>query len=154
MNRRDFLKKGLVFTGIGISIPAVSLITSCERTETAPIGDDYIELNLSDYPGLTNIGGAIRKDFENANSGYPIIIIRKTEFEFLAFSSRCSHQGCIVNLPTKDGSTLECFCHGAKFSSIDGSVVGGPNDGQSINPLTSFHTDFDYYKEVLKILLK
>lgn len=154
MDRRDFLRKGLIVAGIGITIPSISLITSCERTETMPAGDNILELNINDFPELSKVGGAIRKAFDNVNSGYPLIIIRKSEAEFLTFSSRCTHQGCIVNLPAKEGDTLDCFCHGSKFSSIDGSVIVGPSDGEKITPLTKFNTSFDSAKGIIKIVLK
>ncbi len=154
MDRRDFLNKGLVFAGVGLAIPILSLLSSCERTETMPVGDKLIELNLKDFPELLKVGGALKKNFDNLNSGYPIIIIRKSESEFLALSSRCTHQGCIVNLPVKPNETLDCPCHGSKFSSSDGSVIEDPTDGEKILPLQRFDTNFDSSNGILKIMLK
>ena len=36
----------------------------------------------------------------------------------------CTHQGCIVN--NIGNGTIDCPCHGSKFSVKDGSVVNGP----------------------------
>jgi len=36
----------------------------------------------------------------------------------------CTHQGCIVS--TVADGTIDCPCHGSKFSVKDGSVVNGP----------------------------
>ena len=44
--------------------------------------------------------------------------------EFKAFTAVCTHQGCIVATST-DG-TINCDCHGSKFSIEDGSVENGP----------------------------
>ena len=43
---------------------------------------------------------------------------------FKAFTAICTHQGCIVS-SVADG-TIDCPCHGSKFSIKDGSVVNGP----------------------------
>jgi Rieske Fe-S protein len=40
-----------------------------------------------------------------------------------AFSSICTHAGCPVAEVT---DTINCNCHGSKFSITDGSVVNGP----------------------------
>jgi Rieske Fe-S protein len=41
-----------------------------------------------------------------------------------AFSAVCTHAGCIVNPPSKNGSTF-CPCHGSQFDG-NGSVLVGP----------------------------
>lgn len=43
--------------------------------------------------------------------------------EFKAFSATCTHQACAVTGVTE---TIDCVCHGSKFSITDGSVVQGP----------------------------
>ncbi|HEY4703322.1 MAG TPA: Rieske (2Fe-2S) protein, partial [Streptosporangiaceae bacterium] len=44
--------------------------------------------------------------------------------EYKAFSAVCTHAQCFVD-QVVDG-TIDCPCHGSKFSAKDGSVVGGP----------------------------
>ena len=44
--------------------------------------------------------------------------------QFKAFTAVCTHQGCIV--ATVANGTIDCPCHGSKFSAADGSVVNGP----------------------------
>jgi nitrite reductase/ring-hydroxylating ferredoxin subunit len=41
-----------------------------------------------------------------------------------AFSAICTHQGCTVDPPAQDGSTL-CACHGSRFDG-NGAVLKGP----------------------------
>ena len=43
--------------------------------------------------------------------------------DFKAFTSVCTHQGCTV---AEVVQTINCNCHGSKFSITDGSVVNGP----------------------------
>ena len=53
-----------------------------------------------------------------------IVVTQPTEGEFKAFSAVCTHQRCLVS-QISDG-TIDCLCHGSKFSDQDGSVVNGP----------------------------
>lgn len=53
-----------------------------------------------------------------------VVVTQPTEGEFKCFSSTCTHQGCPVT--AVEGGTINCNCHGSKFSITDGSVKGGP----------------------------
>jgi nitrite reductase/ring-hydroxylating ferredoxin subunit len=53
-----------------------------------------------------------------------IVITQPTAGSYKAFTAVCTHQGCIVD--TVAGGTIDCPCHGSKFSVKDGSVVNGP----------------------------
>lgn len=50
-----------------------------------------------------------------------IVVTQPAEGEFRAFSAVCTHQGCTVS-SISDG-TINCACHGSRFSIEDGSVV-------------------------------
>jgi Rieske Fe-S protein len=53
-----------------------------------------------------------------------IVVTQPTKGEFKGFSAVCTHQGCLVS--TVADGTINCTCHGSKFSIADGSVVAGP----------------------------
>ena len=53
-----------------------------------------------------------------------IVITQPKSGEFHGFSAVCTHAGCIVG--TVSGGTINCPCHGSRFSITDGSVVNGP----------------------------
>jgi Rieske Fe-S protein len=53
-----------------------------------------------------------------------IVITQPQPGSFKAFSAICTHEGCFVN--TISNGTIDCPCHGSKFSIKDGSVVHGP----------------------------
>jgi Rieske Fe-S protein len=53
-----------------------------------------------------------------------IVITQPTAGSFHAFTAICTHQGCIVDAVS--GGTIDCPCHGSKYSSVNGSVVNGP----------------------------
>jgi Rieske Fe-S protein len=53
-----------------------------------------------------------------------IVITQPQSGSFKAFSAICTHEGCFVN--SVSNGTINCPCHGSKFSITDGSVVHGP----------------------------
>ena len=52
------------------------------------------------------------------------VITQPTAGEFRAFSKICTHQNCPVTAIA--GGTINCQCHGSRFSIEDGSVQNGP----------------------------
>jgi len=62
-------------------------------------------------------GGKIFKDEQ-------VVVTQPKEGEFKAFTSICTHQKCPV-ANVSDG-TINCTCHGSKFSITDGSVANPP----------------------------
>ena len=53
-----------------------------------------------------------------------VVVTQPAAGEYKGFSAVCTHQQCIVD-QVADG-TIDCPCHGSKFSIKDGSVVAGP----------------------------
>jgi Rieske Fe-S protein len=53
-----------------------------------------------------------------------IVITQPQAGSFHAFTAICTHQGCIVN--NVAAGTIDCPCHGSKYSAVNGSVVNGP----------------------------
>jgi Rieske Fe-S protein len=53
-----------------------------------------------------------------------IVITQPRAGSFEAFAAVCTHQGCTVS--SVSGGTINCPCHGSKFSITNGSVVTGP----------------------------
>ena len=53
-----------------------------------------------------------------------IVITQPRAGSFEAFAAVCTHQGCTVS--SVSGGTINCPCHGSKFSLTNGSVVAGP----------------------------
>jgi nitrite reductase/ring-hydroxylating ferredoxin subunit len=51
------------------------------------------------------------------------VVTQPTAGEFKAFSSICTHQNCPV---TEVTDTINCNCHGSKFSITDGAVLNPP----------------------------
>ncbi len=58
-----------------------------------------------------------------------VVVTQPSAGEYKAFSAVCTHGQCFVD-QVADG-TIDCPCHGSKFSAKDGSVVIGP----AVSPL-------------------
>ena len=57
-------------------------------------------------------------------TGPKIVITQPQAGSFKAFTAICTHLGCTVG--SVSGGTINCPCHGSKFSAANGSVVNGP----------------------------
>ena len=53
-----------------------------------------------------------------------IVVTQPSSGQFKGFDPICTHQGCPVS--NVDGGTINCTCHGSRFSIEDGSVKAGP----------------------------
>ncbi|MEU9060751.1 Rieske (2Fe-2S) protein [Streptomyces sp. NPDC048430] len=100
---------------------AAALVTGCGSSgggggeESSPPASGDAELaRTSDIPAG---GGTIFEDRR-------IVVTQPAAGRFKAFSAVCTHAGCIVS-SVADG-TIDCACHGSRFSITDGAVERGP----------------------------
>jgi nitrite reductase/ring-hydroxylating ferredoxin subunit len=114
-----------VLIGGGLCTLAVCGVTGCASygPEEEPAATPAAPLTVptADIP----VGGGKIFDAEK------VVITQPTAGAFKAFSAICTHQGCPVGQVT---TTINCPCHGSKFSISDGSVVHGP----ATAPLTAY----------------
>ncbi|GAB3853582.1 Rieske (2Fe-2S) protein [Nocardioides maradonensis] len=92
------------------STPATSAATTGTGGGNAPSGTQ-----LGATSAIPVGGGAV---FASES----VVVTQPTKGQFKCFSSICTHAGCSVAA----GATLDCPCHGSKFSITDGSVLQGP----------------------------
>jgi Rieske Fe-S protein len=85
--------------------------------QSAPAGNGGAAAALAKTTDIPVGGGKIFADKK-------VVVCQPKAGEFKAFSSICTHQGCAVNEIA--GGTINCPCHGSKFSISDGSVANGP----------------------------
>jgi Rieske Fe-S protein len=98
------------------SAPAESPSASAEAKPTpseAPVPEGP-SVGRSDVP----VGGGVI--LEDAD----YVVTQPTRGKFKAFSKICTHQQCPVT--AIEGGSINCQCHGSKFSIKDGSVQKGP----------------------------
>jgi nitrite reductase/ring-hydroxylating ferredoxin subunit len=80
--------------------------------------------------GASNSSGGLAKTADipvgggKVFEGEKVVITQPAEGQFECFSAVCTHKGCTVD-DVSDG-TINCPCHGSKFSVKDASVAGGP----------------------------
>ncbi len=128
------LSRRSVVAGVGVAA-GVGLLAACGGGSTAtapgtpaaapPAADDSDSSDSSAASAdalatATEIpvgGGKVFADKD-------VVVTQPTPGDFKAFSATCTHQGCKVN-KVVDG-TIDCPCHGSKFSIEDGSVQAGP----------------------------
>ncbi len=111
-SRRDLLIAG------GVGVGAIAL-AACggggDVPELTGVGPGDVVVPLSEVPA----GGA----YEVSIDGRRVVVSRPGEDTVVAFSARCTHQGCTVRA-TEEG--LVCPCHGSVFDPADGAAVHGP----------------------------
>ncbi len=104
--RRELIAAGAAIAG--------ALLAGCSDDEATSSGPaDEVTVAKDTVP----VGGGLVVD-----GGY--VVTQPEEGEFVAFSSRCTHQGCTVSEVRPDG--VFCACHGSMFALNDGTPVQGP----------------------------
>ena len=131
ISRRDFVKVVTAtlstIMGAAMGIPVISyLIDPALKTQS---GEAWIPLGpLDGYPigspkafsfTRSNING-----WEKTVNSYGGFILRKSENDLLALSSRCTHLSCRVNW-VEERNEYVCPCHNAQFGP-EGKVHAGP----------------------------
>jgi len=103
----------------GLAAAALAGLSGCtnygasETPSSAPSAAGPLSAKAADIP----VGGG--KIFADAQA----VITQPSAGEFKAFTSICTHAQCPVFDVT---DTINCNCHGSKFSITDGSVVKDP----------------------------
>ena len=141
LSRRDFIKRSAVGVIAGGAILSTMNVEAFAKTAAAnkavfrKSGDDLV-IKLADNTALGKTGGSVKVNDE-------IMLIRKSETEFLAVKTICTHKGCDVEL---EGDKFVCPFHGSEFT-MDGKVTQGP----AKTNLKTFETIFDSDKGTVTI---
>ena len=115
------ISRRTLFRSSGLAAAALAGLSSCTSyggpqggTSSAPAASGAgLTAKTTDIP----VGsGTIFADAKT-------VITQPTKGEFKAFTAICTHQQCTVHDVT---NTINCTCHGSKFSITDGSVVNPP----------------------------
>ena len=75
-----------------------------------------------------------------------LAVTRLSATSVVAVTRVCTHMGCTVLLPETPGSTLNCPCHGSRFTT-SGQVVNGPAN----RPLPSYRATIDGSQVVITV---
>lgn len=104
-----------VLAGAGLAAVAVGGLSACGGSD-APSTEGSAAPQSAKTADIPVGGGKIFADSQT-------VITQPSAGEFKAFSSICTHAGCPV---TEVTTSINCVCHGSKFSLTDGSVLEGP----------------------------
>lgn len=107
----------LALTACGAGDPAPATPTSAPTAPPVPLEAPVADADLAKTADIPVGGGAV----------FPtnrVVVTQPSAGQFKAFSAICSHEGCTIN-QVADG-TINCPCHGSRYSITDGSVVHGP----------------------------
>ena len=151
-DRREFIKKAGAVFGIGVfGTSFATIINSCERDEVVKYEPDTVDVDISQYPQLANIGGMAKVDVELDNGQIKTIVIRRdSETEFTVLDALCRHQNCIVNLPDSPDGKILCPCHQVTFNFDTGKVID--NKGFEVPPLVVI-TVSEFKDNMLKLII-
>ncbi len=96
---------------------------------------------VEQLPALARVGGSVTG--HSAGVPFPLVVLRASASQMLAFDARCPHLGCAVSGAQQ---LFICPCHGSLFN-LDGSVKLGP----ATSPLTALQVTFDGTLVVVKV---
>jgi Rieske Fe-S protein len=103
---------------VGIGVP---LVAACDSGGSGGSGGSTPSAAAGEKLGPASDvpvgGGKIYGDQQ-------VVVTQPTQGSFEGFGAVCTHQGCLVS--TVSDGTINCACHGSRFSIKDGSVVNGP----------------------------
>jgi Rieske Fe-S protein len=104
----------MLFAGAG-ALGAGTLLAACGDDDDAGDGDGDRADGVLAEVGEVEVGGG------RINASENVVVTQPTEGDFRGFSAICTHQGCTVT--EVSGGTINCACHGSRYSIEDGSVV-------------------------------
>ena len=122
MDRRKFLIKS---ASAAIGAPfAAGILFSCgqPQSKTTPPRTVTLDVSQPSNAALATINGGVKITVSGEQQ--PVMVTRVSQTQVAAFSTKCTHLGCEVGLPSASG-LITCPCHGSTYS-IEGHVLGGP----------------------------
>ncbi|KAB2878721.1 Rieske (2Fe-2S) protein [bacterium] len=130
VSRRNFLASALTATS-GLVLGNLASSSSLNATgilDETHTGGNSLSINIEDYPELKEAGGyKVLKEVAIGDMTDSIIIVRKSDTDFLVYSSICRHKKCNVKYK-KERDLFVCPCHGSTYD-INGKVIKGPSQG-------------------------
>jgi len=100
-----------------------------------------VTFTVQQLPALAQVGGSVTG--HAAGVPFPLVVLRASASQMIAFDARCPHLGCAVRGAQK---LFICPCHGSLFG-LDGSVKLGP----ATRPLIGLQVTFDGTQVAVKV---
>ena len=120
-------KTVIVGAGVGLAAAALAACSSAGETKESDSATSQSTTTAPDPSAAPAAPEALIKTTDvPVGSGVVIdkvVVTQPVAGDFKGFSAVCTHSGCLVNKVA--GGTINCPCHGSRFS-LDGAVVKGP----------------------------
>jgi len=100
-----------------------------------------VSFTIEQLPALANVGGSVTG--HSAGVPFPLVVLRASATQVLAYDARCPHLGCAVSGAQQ---LFICPCHGSLFN-LDGTVKLGPSES-GLSPLPA---TFDGTRVVIRV---
>jgi Rieske Fe-S protein len=117
MTRRTLIVRG------GLSALALGALSSCTNYGSGATPSQAGPSSAAAGAAVTTTKADIPVGSGKIFAEAQTVITQPKSGQFKAFTAICTHQQCTVADVT---TTINCNCHGSKFSITDGSVVNGP----------------------------
>jgi Rieske Fe-S protein len=119
-SRRQFLKSMIAFGGV-VALAAVFSLIQESRPSLPTTSQANLPAGAVANTGQVSAGSPIYFDYP---TGYPNVLLQKSDGSLIALSMLCTHVCCQLSYdPTNN--QLYCPCHGSLFDE-NGNVVQGP----------------------------
>ena len=146
ITRKHFIKTIAVSTAVsGILGKSWSDVVASEIESINATNTGILHIRISDFASIASRFrlSPFRDYFHQwkQRSSYRcnyLIIINKTNNTFFAVSSKCTHEGCIVEKMSNANLKMTCLCHSSVYA-IDGTKLSGP----ALSSLTKYTATFD-----------
>ncbi|MDA2894435.1 Rieske (2Fe-2S) protein [Mycolicibacterium sp. BiH015] len=116
-------KTVLAGAGIGLAAAAVAACSSGSESSAPETSADGSSAPKSSKPAGEALATTAEVPVGSGVIVGEVVLTQAAAGDFKGFSAVCTHTGCLLN-EVADG-TINCPCHGSKFS-LDGAVVNGP----------------------------
>lgn len=146
--RRDFIRYlSLVSLGLFVGQGAVLAKKWLGKKENHKSTDQYKIMGLNDL----EVGGSYV--FNLPEKHEPILLIRLSGEEYVAYSQKCTHLQCPV-IWRRDESKILCPCHHGAFQVQTGEVLYGPPERPLPKAKISVKNDGVYFEGFVESSIK
>ena len=118
----ELTRRTLIIRG-GLSALAIGALSACTNYGSGAAPSQAGSTGAGAGSGVTTTKADIPVGSGKVFADAQTVVTQPKSGQFKAFTAICTHQQCIVADVT---TTINCNCHGSKYSITDGSVVNGP----------------------------
>jgi Rieske Fe-S protein len=148
--RREFLRTcRCLLSNVAIAATLAPVVAACEFSEVhpgAPTGPTVRSI-VVDVSSLRTRGASL-VTAERGPDRTPIVVVRRSEADYIAMSMLCTHSQFTLRPPS--AGTMYCPGHGSNFD-LEGTPLDGP--AVATGPLKQYPATFDLSTKRLTITL-